>query len=305
MTIRGLFAALATPVGPDGTVDLEALDRLCDFLIERGVDGVCVGGATSEYPKFELAERRAILTRVARRLPAGRTLLTAIGSSSLPRVMELGRAAFDHGSHAVLLPMPGFFEYRQDDLAEFCTQVSTELAGPCWLYDLPAFTNPIAPETTIALLEAAPHIVGVKDSSGEAENLARFATARGDRGWALLIGDDRLGYAAARQGWDGAISGIACCCPELFVALWRSLARGDDEEARGYQRLVDEFCVEFGSLPTPWVIRGGAARARHRHRRAPDAAVGQARRRVERFAQWFAAWFERPEVPKLVLARRT
>ena len=257
------------------------------------------------YPKFELAERRAILTRVARRLPAGRTLLTAIGSSSLPRVIELGRAAFDHGSHAVLLPMPGFFEYRQDDLAEFCTQVSTELAGPCLLYDLPAFTNPIAPETTIALLEAAPHIVGVKDSSGEAENLARFATARGDLGWALLIGDDRLGYAAARQGWDGAISGIACCCPELFGALWRSLDRGDDEEARGYQRLVDEFCVEFGSLPTPWPIRvalrvrgidTGALPMPLSARRAAD---------VERFAQWFAAWFERPEVPKLELARRT
>jgi 4-hydroxy-tetrahydrodipicolinate synthase len=304
MTITGLFAALATPVAPDGSVDFDGLDRLCDFLIERGVEGVCVGGATSEYPRFELAERRAILARVARRLPSGCSLLTAIGSSSVPRVIELGRAAFDLGSRAVLLPMPGFFGYRQDDLAAFCTQVSTELAGPCLLYDLPAFTNPIAPETAVALFESAPHIVGIKDSGGDAENLNRFARARGDRDWSLLVGDDRLGLAAARTGWNGAISGIACCCPELFVALWSSLRRGDDTEAARCQRLVDEFCDEFSSLPTPWAIRV-ALRARGVDTGPLALPLSAQRARdVERFTQWFATWFDRMEVPKLQAARR-
>jgi 4-hydroxy-tetrahydrodipicolinate synthase len=305
MKITGLHAALATPLQADGSVDFTALDGLCDFLLERGVDGLCVGGATSEYPRFELAERLAIVARVARRMPSGRTLFTAVGSSSLPRVIELGRAAFDQGSRAVLLPMPGFFGYRQDDLAEFCAHVSTQLAGPCLLYDLPLFTNPIEPETTIALLEDQPYIVGIKDSSGNAENLARFASVRAGREWTLLVGDDRLGLEAARAGWDGAISGIACCCPELFVALRRSLAAGDAAEAARCQELVDEFCARFSSLPTPWAVRVALGVRGIETGPLPLPLSARRAQDVERFASWFAGWFERSDVPKLEPVRRT
>jgi 4-hydroxy-tetrahydrodipicolinate synthase len=98
-------------------VDFATLDRLCDFLLERGVTGLCIGGATAEYPHFEQQERLEILQRVARRAPRGVGLVAAIGATSVPRVIELGRAAFDAGYRAVLLPMPLFFRYQQMDLA--------------------------------------------------------------------------------------------------------------------------------------------------------------------------------------------
>ena len=80
MRISGLFPALATPVTPSGALDGNTLDRLCDFLLERGASGVCLGGATSEYPRFEAGERLEILRRVARRLPRGTPLVAAIAA---------------------------------------------------------------------------------------------------------------------------------------------------------------------------------------------------------------------------------
>jgi 4-hydroxy-tetrahydrodipicolinate synthase len=194
------------------------LDRLCDFLLERGVDGLVLGGATSEYPRFELSERLALIERVARRVPAGTILLTAIGSSSVPRMLALARAAADAGSRAVLLPMPMFFRYRQEDLAAYCSHVASESPLPCVLYDLRESPNPLDVETAIALLEREPKVIGIKDSSGKAENLRRLVEPAA-RGVVAARRRRPLPARWARAGWNGGISGLACCCPELLVAL--------------------------------------------------------------------------------------
>jgi 4-hydroxy-tetrahydrodipicolinate synthase len=300
MRLSGLFPAVATPTTSLGAVDYATLDRLCDFLLDRGAQGVCVGGATGEYPHFEQADRLEIVRRVARRAPRGTTLVAAIGATSMPRVLELGRAAFDAGYRAVLLPMPLFFRYQQMDLAAYCAYVSGTLGGPCLLYDLPVFTNPIEPETTIGLLMSEPHIIGIKDSSGRVENLERFADARGDRDWTLLVGDDRYGLAGAEAGWDGAISGIACCCPELLVALHENARRGNGAEARRCQGLVDELITHLSPLPTPWGVRI-ALRARGLDTGPLPLPVPSERAvQIARIEAWLAAWLATADVPNLI-----
>jgi 4-hydroxy-tetrahydrodipicolinate synthase len=300
MRLSGLFPAVATPTTSLGAVDYPTLDRLCEFLFERGASGLCVGGATSEYPHFEQADRLEMVRRVARRAPRGTTLVAAIGATSMPRVLELGRAAFESGYRAVLLPMPLFFRYQQMDLAAYCAHVSSTLGGPCLLYDLPVFTNPIEPETALALMLSEPHIAGIKDSSGHVENLVRFADARGDRDWTLLIGDDRYGLAAAEAGWDGAISGIACCCPELLVALHESARRGDLAQARRCQGLVDELITHLSPLPTPWGVRI-ALRARGLDTGPLPLPVPSERAvQIARIEAWLAAWLATADVPNLI-----
>jgi len=65
--VAGLFAATATPINASGDPDLATFDRLVDFLVGAGVDGIVVGGATAEYPQFDLEERRALIRREALR----------------------------------------------------------------------------------------------------------------------------------------------------------------------------------------------------------------------------------------------
>ena len=255
MPIQGLFAAVATPVRDDGAFDEAAFDRLVDMIVAAGVDGICIGGATGEYPHFESAARRTVIERAARRLPAGRALLVGVGAASLRNTIEVGKAALGAGSRALLLPMPMFYRYQQDDLRAYAASVSRELAAPCLLYDLPDFTNGIAPETALALMRDEEFIIGIKDSSGRETNLARFATARGDRDWTLLVGDDRLLALGLQARWDGGISGLACCCPELLIAIARSARAGDTAETSRLLVLLDELIAQIGGLPTPWGIR--------------------------------------------------
>ncbi len=231
LPIQGLFAAVATPVRDDGGFDEAAFDRLVDMIVAAGVDGICIGGATGEYPHFESAARVTVIERAAR-TAARRTRLFS-SASARPRcasTIEVGKAALAAGSRALLLPMPMFYRYQQDDLRAYAASVSQELAAPCLLYDLPDFTNGIAPETALALMRDEEFIIGIKDSSGRETNLARFAAAREGLDWTLLVGDDRLLALGLQARWDGGISGLACCCPELLVAIIRSARAGDTSE---------------------------------------------------------------------------
>lgn len=291
--IAGLFAAVATPVHADGTVDLATFDRLIDFLLERDVSGVCLGGATGEYPHFESSDRQVLIAHAARRLPSDRALLAGVGGASLRHTLALGEAAFEAGSRALLLPMPMFFRYEQADLEAFCVHVSDALRAPCLLYNLPDFTNGLDAATILKLLHGAEFIVGIKDSSGRREHLELFAAERGNAPWTLLVGDDTVLEKGLRAGWDGSISGIAGFCPELLVALYRSHKAGQSDEAARLQRLLDELISRVSVFPTPWGIRVGLAARGIDTGPLPLPLTPDRERQIAAFSAWLPAWLAR------------
>jgi 4-hydroxy-tetrahydrodipicolinate synthase len=288
--MTGLFAAVPTPVHDDGRVDEATFERVVELVVTAGVDGICVGGATSEYPHFETAERKALIRRAAACLPRDRGLLVGVGASSLQRAVELGEAALEAGSRAVLLPMPLFFRYDQADLRGFCAHVSRALRAPCLLYDLPEFTNGLAPETALGLLRDEEFIVGIKDSSGRPENLVTFASARGNRTWSLLVGDDRLLQRGLAAGWNGAISGVAGFYPELLVALYRSFRQETNGETSRLQTLVNELSAQLATFPAPWGIRVGLAARGLGTGPLPLPVTSARQQQIQQFTAWFQQW---------------
>jgi 4-hydroxy-tetrahydrodipicolinate synthase len=291
--IAGLFAAVATPVHVDGRIDFATFDRLVDFLVDAGASGICIAGATGEYPHFETADRKTIIRRAAGRLPRARALLVGIGAPSTRLAIELGETALAAGSRAVLLPMPMFFRYEQQDLEAYAGYVSRALRGPCLLYNLPDFTNDLAPETILALLRTEEFIVGIKDSSGRIENLATFARARGDAPWTLLVGDDRALHRGLQAGWDGGISGVAGFCPELLVGLYRSHLEGRHDETARLQGLLDELITRISLFPTPWGIRIGLEARGIDTGPLPLPVTGERTRQIAEFRRWFPEWLLR------------
>jgi 4-hydroxy-tetrahydrodipicolinate synthase len=307
--MAGLFAAVATPIHSDGRVDVATLERLIDFLVEAGVSGVCLAGATGEYPHFETADRKTVIRRAAARLPRDRALLVGIGGPTMRHTIDLGETALQSGSRGVLMPMPMFFRYEQDDLSAFSKYVSDALRGPCLLYNLPDFTNGLAPATVIALLREAEFIVGIKDSSGQLDHLAAFAEARNGEPWTLLVGDDRALLKGLQAGWDGSISGVAGFCPELLVALYRSHVAGHAEEASRLQDLLDELIAQLSPFPTPWGIRIGLAARGIDTGPLPLPVTATRKRQIAAFTAWLPEWLvrnglERPVDAAARIARR-
>lgn len=255
-SLTGLFAAAVTPRTAAGAVDHAAFDRVLDLLLAAGVDGVCLGGATAEYPHATREERLSLIGRTAARI-GDKVLLVGIGAAAPTDVVPLGRAALEAGARAVLLSMPLFFPYAQDDLAAFCLDTAAAIGGPVLLYDLPSFTTPLATDTILSLFRNAPDVVGIKDSSGQRDRLAPLAEARGDQPWRLLVGDDAVLVEAMAAGWDGCISGTSGAYPELMLAVMRAARARDEATLAVLTPLLRELFAQQGVFPTPWGIRIG------------------------------------------------
>jgi 4-hydroxy-tetrahydrodipicolinate synthase len=255
-SLTGLFAAAVTPRTAAGAVDHVAFDRVLDLLLAAGVDGVCLGGATAEYPHASRDERLDLIARTAARI-GNRALLVGIGAAAPTDVVPLGRAALEAGARAVLLSMPLFFPYAQEDLEAFCVDTAAAIGGPVLLYDLPSFTTPLATDTVLSLLGSASHVIGIKDSSGQRDRLVPLTTARGDQPWRLLVGDDAMLVDAMAAGWDGCISGTSGAFPELMLAVTRAARARDEATLAVLVPLLKELFVQQGVFPTPWGIRIG------------------------------------------------
>lgn len=288
----GVFAALVTPIDDAGRVDLAAFDRVIEFVMERGVSGVVVGGGTAEYPDFEIAERARLAARAVERIAGRGPVITCVGTASIHSTLRLAEIAAATGSDALLVPMPYFFRYDQQDLAAFCEQVCQSVSAPCLLYNLPSFTNGLAVETAVQLLESVPNLVGLKDSSGDKGNLDPLAQARRNGGFSLFVGDDNLLLDALRAGWDGVVSGIACFAPELITAVYRSHEAGQEGQAAAYQAALDALIEEIVRLPIPWGVRVGLAA-----RGVPNGPMhlppsGERRRQMQALSGWLSRWAE-------------
>jgi dihydrodipicolinate synthase/N-acetylneuraminate lyase len=294
--LPSIFAALCTPTDECGRPDLAAFDRVVDFVMERGAEGIVLGGATAEFPHFTVEDRSALIRRAVARISGRGPVLANVGTSSVFSTVELAHRAADARCAALLLSMPHYFRYSQDDLAAYCEGVCASVDAPFLLYNLPSFATPIEVSTALRLFESIPNLVGIKDSSGNAANLAMLAASSVRQG--LFAGHDSLLLDALRAGWSGVISGIACFAPELVSALVRSYHDGDQERVSDHQTTLNQLVEKVaGPLPTPWGIRIGLE-ARGIATGPLHIPLARARRaQIDEIRNWLADWTARQPRP--------
>jgi len=287
--ISGVYAAMTTTFGTDGVVDPEAVDTIVEFLIGAGINGLCVGGATGEYPACSIKEREILFRRVAK-LSNGRVpLIFGVGAGNAAQVGYLAKVAHDCGGDAVLLPPPFYFRYQPEDTVEFIRNLGQDLPLPVLIYYIPQFTNPFDLRKGLQLIEATPNIVGIKDSSGLGENVVLIAEAKARVPMLYFSGDDSLLIDAFHHGAGGAISGVASACPELLMAI-EKIRRSTNSYPDWLQKLLKEFIAQIDGFPAPWGIK--LALEARGFKLGPLSWKGgtQMNVRIEAFRQWFRAW---------------
>lgn len=295
--LPSILAALCTPIDESGRPDLAIFDRVIDFVMDRGVEGIVLGGATSEFPHFSIDERAALIDRAIARMNGRGPVLANVGASSIHSTVHLAQRAAGSGCAALLLSMPYFFRYTQDDLVAYCERVCASVDTPFLLYNLPAFATPIEVSTVLHLFKTVPNLIGIKDSSGDKANIAALSASPESRPL-LFAGYDKLILDALKAGWHGVISGVACFAPEAVVAVARAAQAGDESVASGHQaRLNDLIDKVVAPLPTPWGIRLGLA-ARGIDTGPLHLPISPARsKQVDEIRAWLADWAARQPIP--------
>ena len=250
--IEGVYAAVLMPRDELGRIQEKWLIREIELLLEKGIRGFAINGATGEYCLTSRTELERILEVVRDILPKGARFLCGVGSIGWRESVNLGEMELRADAEALLLPMPYFFPYEQDDLQAFVQSVSSRVSGAILLYNLPQFTSGLKLSTVETLFAECENVVGIKDSSGSLEILRALTTS--GKCESRLLGDDSLfPYALRKRLCDGNISGVACVLPELILG-----AADNDPDSDVFRRSsvhLAEFIERIKVLPVPWGLK--------------------------------------------------
>ena len=231
---------MSTPFDSSGTVDRKAIASNSARWIARGVRGVVALGSNGEAPLLDEAESDAVIASAREVVPRDRVLLAGTGRESTPMTIAASKRAAALGADALLVRTPSYFKPRMtpDAFIAHYTAVADAVSVPVLLYNYPAVTGVTFSPDTVARLSQHPNIIGIKETSVDAAQIAAYVDASRDQDFAVLAGSAPSFYAALCLGAKGAILAAACVVPAACVALFDAYTRGDQITARDLQRRI-------------------------------------------------------------------
>ncbi len=228
---RGTAVALVTPFKDDGSIDDDSLRRHIDFQIEGGVEVLVPCGTTGESATMSAAEQLRVIELTVEAAAGRVPVMAGAGGNRTDEVVGRARAAQDAGADAILSVSPYYNKPSQAGLVAHFEAIAAAVDLPIFVYNVPGRTaSNVLPETLLKLA-ALENIVGVKEASGNLEQVMEIMSKR-PKDFLVLSGDDALTLPLIVLGADGVVSVIANEMPRPMSEMVRAALSGEFERAR-------------------------------------------------------------------------
>jgi 4-hydroxy-tetrahydrodipicolinate synthase len=234
----GSLVALVTPFSR-GEVDYATLERLVDWHVQEGSDGLVPVGTTGESPTVSVAEHEKIIEVVVRRAGGRIPVIAGAGANSTAEAIELTRFSKKVGAQATLQVCPYYNKPTQEGLYRHFAAIAEAVDLPMVLYNIPSRTGVTMSPETVARLAGIRQVVGIKEATGSmdqtSEILARCRIT-------VLSGDDSLTLPLMALGAKGVISVVANVVPKDVKRLTAAMLAGNLAEAQAAHRKLFPLC---------------------------------------------------------------
>ncbi|MGE5190138.1 MAG: 4-hydroxy-tetrahydrodipicolinate synthase [Gemmatimonadota bacterium] len=227
---HGAIVAIVTPFR-NGKVDGPALKKLVEFQIAGGTDGIVPCGTTGESPTLSYEEHERVIDIVVAAAAGRVPVIAGTGSNNTKEAIVLTRYARKAGADAALVITPYYNKPTQEGLYRHFRAVAEAADLPIVLYNVPARTGVNLAAETVARLSAIPNIVGVKEASGNLNQVCDVLRLV-PRTFCVLSGDDGLFFPMLALGAKGVISVASNVAPRAMADLYDSFAMGEISRAR-------------------------------------------------------------------------
>ena len=255
--ISGSLVALVTPMDSGGGLDWQALERLIDFHLEKGTDGIVAVGTSGESATLDMAEHKEAIRRVVQQVAGRIPVIAGTGANSTREAVELTEAARSVGADAALLVTPYYNKPTQEGLYLHHKHIAETVAIPQILYNVPSRTACDMLPETVERLSAISNIVGIKEATGDLQR-AREVIERVDGRMAVYSGDDATAVELILMGGKGTISVTANVAPQQMHELCAAALRGDEQTARRLNEalmpLHKALFIESNPIPVKWAL---------------------------------------------------
>jgi len=258
---KGSIVAVVTPmkagVMPDSPIDWEALERLVEFHIQNNTDAIVAVGTTGESATLTEDEHCLVIKRTVEIVNKRVPVIAGTGANSTLEAISLTRCAKKVGADACLLVTPYYNKPTQEGLYQHFKLVAEAVSIPQILYNVPSRTACDMLPETIVRLSSIPHIVGIKEATGDLGRLTRLRE-NCPESFNLLSGDDETACEFMLQGGHGVISVTANLAPAAMHNMSVVAIAGQRDKAEKIdvclQGLHKKLFVEANPIPVKWAM---------------------------------------------------
>ncbi len=252
-----LITAMVTPFTENGEVDYERAKKLALALLDSGSDGLVVVGTTGESPTTTNEEDLYLFQEIKNAVGEQGTVIAGTGSNSTAEAIAKTRGAEKIGVDVCLLVVPYYNKPTQEGLYQHFKTIADSTSLPCILYNVPSRTVTSLAAETVIRLSQIDNIIGVKEASGNLEQIARIIEGTPDdfRVWS---GNDSDTLPLLAIGGYGVISVASHLVGKQLREMIESFVQGDTAKAARIHRhllpLVNALFVVANPIPVKYAL---------------------------------------------------
>lgn len=237
---HGTGVAIITPFQADGQVDYDALGKLINYLIDGGLEYIASLGTTGESATLSSDERKKVWEFTSKAVNGRINLVAGIGGNNTHEVVEQIKGFDIAGYDAILSASPHYNKPTQEGIYQHYKAIAEVSKLPIILYNVPSRTGSnISAETTIRLANDFKNIIGIKEASGNFDQLNQIARDKPE-GFLLISGDDPISLPMIALGGVGVISVVGNALPRQMSDMIRTCLAGDFKSAqKAHSQLID------------------------------------------------------------------
>ena len=246
---EGIIPAFYACYDKHGAIDPDAARALTRWFIEKGVNGMYVGGSSGECIYQGVAERKLLLEAVMEEARGKLTVIAHVACNNTADSRELAAHAESLGVDAIAAIPPIYFKLPPHAIAKYWNDISDAAPNTDFvIYNIPQLAGV---SLTVPLLQEMlknPRVIGVKNSSMPVQDIQLWL----DEGAFVFNGPDEQLISGLVMGAGGGIGGTYGAMPELYVKLYQLVKQGDLQTARAIQneccRIIYKMCSAHGNM---------------------------------------------------------
>ncbi|MEO9262845.1 MAG: 4-hydroxy-tetrahydrodipicolinate synthase [Candidatus Baltobacteraceae bacterium] len=253
-----IVTAMITPFDDRGEVNLPEAKRIARWLVDRGNDGLVVAGSTGEGMTLDSQERANLFSAVKEAVDGRAAVIANVGTSDTRSSVRAAHEAQAAGADALLVVIPPYSKPPQRGMSAHFGAVADAVPLPLVVYNIPGRTGAnMLPETLLALASRHRNVAGVKESSGDMDQIATIVRDRSD-GFVVWSGDDYLFLPALAVGADGVVGVASHLCSREYRTMYDAYRRGDVKTAASLHRsllaLMNALFTVSNPIPVKWAM---------------------------------------------------
>lgn len=250
-----MIPAMVTPFDENRELDLKQARALARRLVDGGSDALVINGTTGESPTVFYPQKIKLFEAVVSEVGGEVPIIANVGDNCTADTVDFAQDVQKLGVDGFLLVVPYYNKPPQEGLYQHFKTIAESVDLPCLLYNIPGrcVVNMTA-ETTLRLAHDVENIAGIKEASGDLDQVAAIVKDA-PAGFDVYSGDDSLTYDIMKLGGVGVISTAGNVAPDRMKEITTLCAQGNFEEAKKAHDAFLPFMDELFITANPIMVK--------------------------------------------------